>query len=134
MRAQTDVPAQFIVIAEPVEEEGGSVCAPLAEADGFFPIAPGFEFEMSFAISLAEASLVFGKDGVLMLHEKNGKSRKLTLAKGDGYTAELKHFVDCIRRGCVSDIVPPESARQTVRLIEYELQSAKTGTRVPVRF
>ena len=54
-------------------------------------------------------------------------------ASGDGYFCELKHFVECIAAGKPSPIVPPQSAYQSVKLIEAEVKSALTGKTVPVK-
>jgi predicted dehydrogenase len=106
----------------------------LVQAESAWEYAPGHGFEMTFTIACERATLVFGKDGRLLLHPKRGKSRALSLPAGDGYTNELKHFVACIRQGRRSEVITPESAARSVRLIEAELESARRGRAIPVRF
>ncbi len=106
----------------------------LVTAEGAWEYAPGFGFSMTFRIAMDGATLLLEPDGKLMLHPRRGKSRAIRLSASDGYVNELKHFTDCIARGRASTIVPPQSALQSVQLIEAEVQSVRTGKRVPVRF
>ncbi len=106
----------------------------LVSAEGAWEYAPGFGFEMSFIIAMEKATLVLEKAGDLMLHPFEGDSQKLSVPEGDGYELELKHFVQCITGNKASDVVPPESALASVKLVESELKSALTGKTVPVTF
>jgi len=105
----------------------------LVVADGAWEYPPGFGFEMSFIIAMEKATLVFGPDMSLTLHPQRGKSRAIEVPPGDGYQRELAHFIDCIAKGRKSDVVSPESALASVRLVECEVKSALTGKTVPVK-
>lgn len=106
----------------------------LVTAEGAWEYPGGYPFTMTFTIAMEKATLIMGPDLKLALHTSNGKSRELKVPKGDGYQAELQHFVDCIRKDVASDVVSPESAMHSVKLIEAELASLKTSKRVVVRF
>lgn len=101
----------------------------LVQAEGAWEYNSGFPFSMAFRIALEKATLYFaGAD--LMLCPAVGSPRKVPLAPGDGYYHELEHFVSCIRRNRPSPIVPPESALESVRLVETEMKSARSGKMV----
>ncbi|MBI2439856.1 MAG: Gfo/Idh/MocA family oxidoreductase [Lentisphaerae bacterium] len=104
----------------------------LVQAEGAWEYHAGFPFSMAFRIALDKATLYFvGAD--LMLCRATGSPRKMPLQAGDGYYHELKHFVACIRRNRPSGIVPPQSALESVRLVEAEIKSARTGKIVKFR-
>ncbi len=103
----------------------------LITAEGAWEYAPSFPFSMTFRVAMEKATLELAADGNLRLHGGDGSSVVVPVAAGDGYTHELRHFIDCIAHRRSSTIVPPESALQSVRLVEAEIQSAATGK--PVR-
>ena len=105
----------------------------LVSAEGSWVYTGEYPFSMSFRIALERATLTFGADG-LMLYPRRGKARKVKVAAGDGYIHELKHFLDCIAKGRSSDVVPPKSAMQTIRLIEAEVKSARGAKTVKITF
>jgi len=97
--------------------------------------ASGFGFTMRFRIEMEKATMTFGwdpKPGDLLLHMRSGKTLSLPLPSGDGYTRELAHFMDCIRKGDQSPLAPPECAVEALRTMEMELRSAKRHGK-PVR-
>ncbi len=106
----------------------------LVMAEGAWEYAPGFPFGMTFSIMMERASLDLDKTLTLTLYPEKGKSRAVRVPKGDGYTHELQHFVNCLAKGQGSDIVTPESALQSVQLVEAEIESAKSGKPVAVRY
>lgn len=106
---------------------------PLVVAEGGWEYAPGFPFGMSFTIAMEKATLECGRDFVLTLHPMKGKSRPVKVPKGDGYEHELRHFVECIVKNKLSDVVTPKSALDSVKLIEFEMKSALSGKTVPVK-
>ena len=105
----------------------------VAKAKFLKKLITGFGFEMSFIIAMEKATLVFGPDMSLTLHPQRGNSRAIKVPPGDGYQRELAHFIDCIAKGRKSDVVSPESALASVRLVECEVRSALTGKTVPVK-
>lgn len=105
----------------------------LIMAEGAWEYAPGFKFSMTFRVAMEKATLELGADGVLQLHGLDGSSSVVPVASGDGYGHELQHFVDCIAHRRATTVVPPESALQSLRLIEAEIESAATGKPVKVK-
>lgn len=105
----------------------------LIAAEGAWEYAPTFKFSMTFRVALEKATLELGADGRLTLHGMDGSSKAIPVPDGDGYVHELRHFIDCIAHLRATTIVPPESAMQSVRLVEAEIQSAATGKPVKVK-
>jgi predicted dehydrogenase len=105
----------------------------LIMAEGAWEYAPTFKFSMTFRVAMEKATLELGADGVLQLHGLDGSSTAIPVASGDGYGHELRHFVDCIAHRRATTVVPPESALQSVRLIEAEIESAAAGKPVKVK-
>ena len=105
----------------------------LVTAEGSWIYAPGFGFQMQFAIALEKATLLCGPDLNLMIHPVKGKSSKVRVSTLTGYALELRDFVACLRKDKPCEVVTPESALQSVKLVEAEIKSALTGKRVPVR-
>ena len=102
-------------------------------AEAAWEYAPAFGFEMSFRMAMDKATLICRSDGSLWMHPLKGESKQIRLATEDGYNIELKHFLGCVAANKTSDVVRPESARDSVRLIELEIKSAMTGKTVQVK-
>ncbi len=105
--------------------------APLIQTEGAWEYCAGFPFSMAFRIHMQKAALNFGADG-LTLYPAKGRMQTVKTSSGTGYEHELKHFLDCVRNNSHSSVVPPESALESVRLIEAEMRSARLGR--PVSF
>ncbi len=105
----------------------------LVTAEGAWLYARGSKFEMTFAIAMEKASLSCGPDMKLMLYPIKGKAKEIKVRAGDGYEHELRHFVDCITKGKKSDVVSPESAIQSVKIVECEVTSARKRRPVKVK-
>lgn len=106
----------------------------LVTAEGAWEYAAGFPFSMSFAIACAKGTLACGPDLKLMHYPLKGQPSDVAVPKGDGYEHELRDFVRCIAKGKPSKVVSPEEARDSVRLIELEYESATAGKTIAVRF
>ncbi len=105
----------------------------LITAEGSWAYPPNFPFGMTFSIAMEKATLDMTRELILTLYPVKGKAQAVKVPQGDGYEHELKHFVDCIRRGKASDVVSPESALQSVKLVEAEIASVKSGKAVAIR-
>lgn len=103
-------------------------------AEGAWEYAPGYPFGMTFSIAMEKATLDMTRDLKLMLYPMKGAPKEVKVPAGDGYLYELKHFLDCIKAGKDSPIIPPESALNSIKLVEAEIKSAKSGKPVAVRF
>ncbi len=106
----------------------------LVVTEGAWEYSSGFGFEMSFNVSFEKAAVVMTPDLKLHVHPMRGTSKTVRLSPKDGYRLELEDFVDAIRKDRAAKLVTPESALNTVRIVEAEVQSVLKGKTVPVKF
>jgi len=102
--------------------------------EGGWEFAPQYPFGMSFTVVMEKATINLTPDLSLMLYPKKGGAQALAVPPGDGYSAELAHFAGCMRKNRGSEIVTPESSADSVRLVEAEIKSARSGKTVRVSF
>lgn len=101
----------------------------LVLAEGAWEYSPGYPFSMTFSLHMDKASLHLSADGKLVLYPVSGTAEDIPLDPGSGYYHELSHFLDCITHSKASPVLTPESARDSVRLVEAEIASAREGGR-----
>lgn len=101
---------------------------PMVVAEGSWVMSPGFGFKMQFTVNFENATAVFDLDAddVLTL-VKDGESTGVPLPEGMGYDHEIRYFIHCIQKGEKPATVDPESAVESVRLVEAEVESIRTG-------
>lgn len=98
-------------------------------AESTWRMAPGFPFEMSFVIALEQATLIYhsGAAPALKILGPDSAEVPFTLAPGDGYSREVEHFARQIAGEPVPPIITPGQARDTIRLVLAEKESAREG-------
>lgn len=101
----------------------------LVSAEGTWEYPPTYPFSMSFRIVMEKATLALQPEG-LMLFPAKGAPKCVKVDPGDGFGHELRDFVDCVAKNRKSEIVTPESAMRSVKLVEAEIKSATTGKAV----
>ena len=106
----------------------------MVSAEGAWEYAPKYPFAMSFTVAMEGGTLNMTPDLSLKLYLKNGGTKAVAVPAGDGYSLELAHFAECIRKNRPSDTVSPESAMASVKLVECEVKSALGGKAVRVSF
>ncbi len=107
----------------------------LIVTEGAWEYASGYSFGMNFTIALEKATLAMNNDLGLYVYTLDGMTEAIQLPEGDGYFHEMRHFLQCIQEDKPSEIAAPDSAVNTIKLIEAEIKSAKlNGERVPVDF
>ncbi|MCE9612903.1 MAG: Gfo/Idh/MocA family oxidoreductase [Lentisphaerae bacterium] len=105
---------------------------PLVVAEGGWAMAPGFGFQMQYTVNFERATVVFdlaAKDQLTLVI--GGKQTPVKVKAGMGYEHEIAYFMDCIRKGVRPRAVEPASAALSVKIVEAEIRSARTGK--PVR-
>jgi predicted dehydrogenase len=97
-------------------------------------MTPSFGFEMSFCLVLERAVLVFDSrlKPTLTVYPKDGAAFSPPVAAGDGYEAEIRHFLSWVKGDRVSAVVTPEQARDAVRICLAEKESLSAGRKVPI--
>lgn len=105
---------------------------PLVSAEGSWCMADSFNFSMRYTVNFEKATADFdiGRDKPLILHAQ-GKAEPIEMA-GDGYEAEMRYFVECVKSGRRPEIVTAEDALASIRLIEAEQQSVQLGGAVNI--
>lgn len=98
-------------------------------AESSWRFAPGFAFEMSFNIILEGASILYDltRTPNFRILTADGSDPGIPLPPGDGYSREVEHFAGLVAGEAVEPVITPEQARETIRLVLAEKQSAREG-------
>lgn len=102
-------------------------------AEGGWMMAPSFGFEMSFNLVLEKATIVYDctRDPALKVCPLEGDAfTPDDIPEGDGYEREIDHFLRAVGGETVPPITTLESSRDSVRIVEAEKQSIKTGQKI----
>ncbi len=104
----------------------------------------GRPFQHAFEIHLEKATLFFdfaviGEEGVSLcpptIISSNGKVKQVKLKGGDpmdGFAAEVKEVVRCVKNDVPSDILNAELARDAIQLCHQQAKSLKSGRKVKI--
>jgi len=98
-------------------------------AEGGWVMMPKFGFEMSFNIALEKATIVYNRaqSPAFKICLLKGEVIIPTLEAGDGYSLEIAHFVKAVSGKSVPKILTPVQSCDSVKLIEAEKKSARSG-------
>jgi len=101
-----------------------------AEAD--WVMTSSFGFEMSFNLMLESATVVFdcNRKPAFKVCPAEGEAFTPEVESGDGYSREIAHFVERLKTHTGTTIVPLESSRNSIRLVEAQKESIRTGKAV----
>jgi len=108
---------------------------PQVTAEGGWAMAPTFGFDAGFCVVCQKATIELGAktEGKLTVHTATGKTLTPKVGAGDGYTGELRYFVDCVAAGKKPAMVTMKDAKTAVAVCLAETRSAKTGRVVKTR-
>ena len=108
---------------------------PVVTAEGGWAMAPAFGFEMSFNLVLEKATIVFDctRQPAFRICPNQGAVSTPPLAAGDGYVRQIDHFARSVRGEAVPSVITLEESRNSVRIVEAERESIRTGRPVPLR-
>lgn len=106
----------------------------LVIAEGGWAMMPPFGFQMRFHIALETATLdfEFQREPKLRLSTAAGETIAPPCEPGDGYSRQIDHFARRIRGEHLPDVVTPEDARLSLRIVEAERESARIGRAVTI--
>ncbi len=102
---------------------------PVVTAEGSWAAAPSTPFDMGYRVIFEKATADFRidrPDAPLMLYRKT-KGTPVKCPTGDGYQAEMAYFAKCIRTGKTPEIVTADQAVTSIRIVEAEAKSARSG-------
>ena len=101
---------------------------PIVTAEGGWVMSDGFGFTMQYTVNFENATADYdlGREQVLKLSQ-GGKTEAIDLGPGFGYEAELRYFVDCVKKGERPSVVTADDAVRSIKIVEAEVKSAKSG-------
>jgi predicted dehydrogenase len=107
---------------------------PLVSAEGGWSFADGFGFSMQYAVNFENASADFdlARGAQPLRLTRGGQSETIDCGPGYGYAAELKYFLDCVGKGQKPTIVTADDAVRSIKIVEAEVRSARSGEVVKV--
>jgi predicted dehydrogenase len=109
-----------------------------------YTYADGPQVHMHAGWTVAQTPFVYGFDawferGFLRLSSqagsaltvyddlRNGKGRPVKCEGGDAYHNEIAYFLDCVEKDAPPVECPPESARDSLRLVDLEIRAIESG-------
>ena len=107
---------------------------PLVVAEGSWCMADGFAFSMAFTVNFEHATAVFdsAKANPLTL-SRDGQTEVIAIDSAMGYDLEIDYFLKCLESGTRPQVVTLLDALNSVRIVDAEVESIRTGERVAVR-
>jgi len=107
----------------------------LITAEGGWGMMPSFGFEMSFNILLEKATLVYDctRTPALRVCPVSGAAFTPQVPAGDGYARQIDHFVRTVRGEKVPPVTSLKESMNSVRIVQAEIASARTGRTVNLR-
>ena len=100
----------------------------MVTAEGGWCMQDGFGFRMRYLANFENATVDYdlARSDVLVVHQ-NGKSMPVTCDKSDGWTEEIRYFVNCVESGRKPAVVTAGDAVSALRVIAAERRSIATG-------
>ena len=104
-------------------------------AEGGWVMTPKFGFEMSFNVALEKATIVYNctQSPAFKICPLKGEVITPKVEAGDGYSIEIAHFVKAISGKAVPKILTPAQSCDSVKLIEAEKKSARSGKKAAIK-
>jgi predicted dehydrogenase len=101
-------------------------------AEGSWVMTPALGFEAGFMVTFEKAVVVLDakREKPLCVYPAKGAAFVPKLAEGDGYAHEIKWFLDVLNGKKVPCVTTPEQSRDSVRIVDAEKKSARTGKTV----
>ncbi|MEN6384525.1 MAG: Gfo/Idh/MocA family oxidoreductase [Phycisphaerales bacterium] len=104
-------------------------------AEGGWIMNPGFGFEMSFNVALENATISYNctQTPTFKIAPAKGKVIIPKVAKGDGYSCELQHFIKAVSKMPVPEIITPKASLDSVKLLLAEKKSCASGKKISLK-
>jgi predicted dehydrogenase len=105
---------------------------PLVTAEGSWAMTDGYVFNMGFTVNFENATAVFdsARPEPLMLYQKGHDPTAVPVEDIMGYDLEIDYMLKCIQRGERPSIVTVSDAMNTIRIVEAEVASVRSGQTV----
>lgn len=107
---------------------------PVVNATCSWVLNGDFGFKMSYLAVFEKGNIVYdsGVSPTIKVNPDEGKGFTPELPAGDGYSREIDYFVKSIAGDKPIEIVPPESARDSVRVALSEIKSIRENQPVKI--
>lgn len=108
---------------------GGAVTA-----EGSWAMPGTMGFEASYIVTFEKAVVILDgkREKPLCVYPAKGEAFVPALAQGEGYEYEIKWFLDVLNGKKVACVTTPEQSRDSVKIVDAEKKSAKTGKTVKI--
>lgn len=109
-----------------------NVGSPAVTAEGSWAMTPTLGFEAGYVVTFEKAVVILDakRPKPLCVYPMDGAPFEPKLPEGDGYAFEIQWFMDTLCGKKVDLITTPEQSRDSVRIVDAEKQSAKTGNTI----
>lgn len=110
------------------------VGGPAVTAEGSWCMAATMGFEASYIVTFEKAVVIMDgkREKPLCVYPVKGEAFVPKLPAGDGYEYEVQWFMDVLCGKQVPCVITPAQSRDSVRIVDAEKRSAKTGKTVRV--
>jgi len=104
-------------------------------AEGGWVMKSGFGFEMSFNVMLESATISYDctRSPVFKIAAAKGEVIIPKVAKGDGYSIELEHFIKAVSGKSVRQIITPMDSLNSVKLVLAEKKSCTADKKAALK-
>ena len=111
------------------------VGGPAVTSEGCWAMTQSFGFKATYMVTFEKAVVVMdtGCSDVMKVYPSRGESFVPKLKKGDGYEYEIAWFAEKLRGGKVDEVITPSQSCDSVRIVDAEKRSAKTGRKVALK-
>ena len=101
---------------------------PLVVAEGGWSLSEGYGFTMQYTVNFENATADYdlSREQPLRL-TKGAQTEAIDAGPGFGYAAELRYFLDCVRKKQRPSVVTADDAVRSIRIVEAEVKSARSG-------
>jgi predicted dehydrogenase len=102
---------------------------PHVTAEGGWTLAAGYGFTMRYTVNFEHATADYdlARENSPLLLISEGKADPVDAGPGFGYAAELRYFVDCVKKHQPPTIVTAEDGVRSLRIVEAEVNSVRSG-------
>lgn len=103
-------------------------------AEGSWAMTQTMGFEASYIVTFEKAVVILDgkREKPLCVYPAKGEALVPALAAGEGYEYEIKWFLDVLCGKKVAPVITPEQSRDSVKIVDAEKKSAKTGKTVKI--
>jgi predicted dehydrogenase len=105
---------------------------PLVSAEGSWAMSDGYTFNMGFTVNFDKATVVYdmARQPPLVVYEAGKPPADIPVEQVMGYDLELDYLLRCIQQGERPSVVTIQDARDSLRIVDAEVESIRTGKTV----